>query len=164
MRHAMQDRRRDRVRDRIRDRIRAHVRTSVKSRRLAMATSLAVAILAATLGMRALQAQQPGFKRVELQRHDLATPGHEAVLARGDFNPGASVPKHTHPGEEIAYLLEGQITLEIEGKPPVILKAGDSFFVAAGQVHAAKNTGAAPAKILSTYIVEKGKPLATPVK
>jgi quercetin dioxygenase-like cupin family protein len=117
-----------------------------------------------TLGVRALHAQVPGFKRVELQKHDLSTPGHETVVARGEFNPGAAVPKHTHPGEEVAYILEGQVSVEIEGKPPLALKAGDVFFIPAGQVHSAKNTGAGPAKVISTYIVEKGKPLATMVK
>ena len=126
--------------------------------------SLAVALAAGTLGAGVLNAQQPGFKRVELQRHDIGTPGHEAVLARGEFTPGAAAPKHTHPGEEVAYVLEGQVTLEIEGKPPVTLQTGDVFFVPAGTVHSAKNAGTTPAKILSTYIVEKGKPLATPVK
>jgi quercetin dioxygenase-like cupin family protein len=55
------------------------------------------------------------------------------------------------------------VTFELEGKPPMTLKAGESFFIPAGHVHSAKNTGTGPAKVLSTYIVEKGKPLATPV-
>jgi len=135
----------------------------MKSRSI-VAASLAVTLAAAGWGVRNLQAQQPGFKRVELQKHDLSVAGHETVQARGDIDPGASVPKHTHPGEEVAYLLEGQVQLEVEGKPSVTLKAGDVFFIPAGQVHAAKNLGKVPVKILSTYIVEKGKPLATPVK
>jgi quercetin dioxygenase-like cupin family protein len=118
----------------------------------------------AVWGVGRLEAQQPGFKRVELQRHDLGTPGHEVVVARGEFNPGAAAPKHTHPGEEAAYVLDGEVTLEVEGKPPMVLKAGDVFFVPAGTVHSAKNTGKTAAKVLSTYVVEKGKPLATPVK
>ena len=136
----------------------------MKNWKIRTTLSLVVALAAGTWGARALHAQQPGFKRVELQRHDLGTAGHEAVLARGEFNPGAAAPKHTHPGEEVAYVLEGQVVLEIEGKPPATLQAGDVFFVPAGTVHSAKNPGTTPAKILSTYIVEKGKPLATPVK
>jgi quercetin dioxygenase-like cupin family protein len=126
----------------------------------------AVTVLAgaSTLGVRALQAQVPGFKRVELQRHDVSVAGREAVMTRGEFNPGAAVPKHTHPGEEVAYILEGQILFEVEGKPAATLKPGDVFFVASGQVHSAKNVGTTPAKIISTYIVEKGKPLAAMVK
>jgi quercetin dioxygenase-like cupin family protein len=134
------------------------------ARKLLVATGLAVAVAMTGLSARVLHAQIPGFKRVELQRHDISYAGHEAVMARGDFNPGAAVPKHTHPGEEIAYILEGTIVLEIEGKPPATLKAGDVFFVPAGTVHAVKNTGTTTGKILSTYVVEKGKPLATLVK
>jgi quercetin dioxygenase-like cupin family protein len=61
-------------------------------------------------------------------------------------------------------VLEGHVQVDVEGKPPLELHAGDVFFIPAGQVHAAKNVGKGPVKILSTYIVEKGKPLATPVK
>jgi quercetin dioxygenase-like cupin family protein len=71
---------------------------------------------------------------------------------------------HTHPGEEVAYVLEGEVTLAVEGKPTVTLKVGDVFFIPAGTHHSAKNSGAGSAKVLSTYIVEKGKPLATMIK
>jgi len=128
-----------------------------------VAVVTAVSVGSLTLGVRALFGQIPGFKRVELQKHDLSTPGHEAVMARGEFNAGAGVPKHTHPGEEVSYVLEGQVTLDIDGKPPAVLKAGDVFFIPAGTVHSAKNTGTTVAKVLSTYIVEKGKPLMAPV-
>jgi quercetin dioxygenase-like cupin family protein len=105
-----------------------------------------------------------GFKRVELQKHDLSTQGREVVQARGEFQPGATVPKHTHPGEEIAYVLEGEITIEVDGKPAQTLKAGDVFFIPANAIHVAKNSGKGAAAVLSTYFVEKGKPLATLVK
>jgi quercetin dioxygenase-like cupin family protein len=114
--------------------------------------------------MQRSSAETPSFKRVELQRHDLATPGREAVVARAEFQAGAVVPKHTHPGEELAYVLAGELVVEVEGKPAMKLKAGDTFFVPAGQVHSAKNPGKTAAAVLSTYIVEKDKPLATPVK
>lgn len=135
----------------------------MKDRRLTIAVSLAIALLAGTWGMQSLNAQAPGFKRVELQRHDLSTPGREAVVARAEFKAGAEAPKHTHPGEELAYVLEGELTLEIEGKPPAKLKAGDVFFVPAGTVHSAKS-GKSGTVVISTYVIEKGKPLATPVK
>ena len=125
----------------------------------------AAAVLALGIwGAHCLHAQQTGFKRVELERYDINNPGHEALLARGEFNPGAAAPKHTHPGEEVGYVLEGQLVLEVEGKPPATLQAGDAFFIPAGTVHSAKNASASLTKVLSTYIVEKGKPLATPVK
>jgi quercetin dioxygenase-like cupin family protein len=125
---------------------------------------LALAVLAVTSHLPSAEAEPAGFKRVELQRHDVSTPDREAVLARAEFAPGAVTPKHTHPGEEIAYVIEGEIAVEIEGKPAVKLKAGDSFFVPAGQAHLARNIGKTAAAVVSTYVVEKGKPLATPVK
>ena len=125
------------------------------------------AVAVATVGLFAIQtlsAQQPGFKRVELQRGDLSVAGREAVVARADFDPDGIVGRHTHPGEEMGYILEGTVQLEIDGKPPVISKAGDVYFIPAGAVHAAKNVGKTPAKVLATYIVEKGKPLTTMAK
>jgi quercetin dioxygenase-like cupin family protein len=136
----------------------------MKNWKIRVAMGVFVAFAAGTWSARTLSADQVGFKRVELQRHDIGDPGHEAVLARGEINPGAAVPRHSHPGEEVAYVLEGPVTLEVDGKPPVTLQAGDVFFIPAGTVHSAKNAGPNMAKILSTYIVEKGKPLATPAK
>jgi quercetin dioxygenase-like cupin family protein len=123
-----------------------------------------VGVVAGAWGARGLQAQNTGFSRVMLQKQELSAAGREAVVARGDFAPGGAVGKHTHPGEELGYVLEGEVVFEMEGKPPVTLKAGEVFFIPAGTVHAAKNTGKVPAKVLATYFAEKGKPLATPVK
>lgn len=123
------------------------------------------AVAAASLiGVQPLNAQQPGFKRVELQRSDLSVAGREAVVARADFDPDGIVGRHSHPGEEMGYIIEGTVQLEIDGKPPVISKAGDVYFIPAGAVHAARNVGSTPAKVLATYIVEKGKPLTTMAK
>ena len=110
------------------------------------------------------QAQAPAVQRTILQRGDLSTAGHEAVMGRADFVPGAETGRHTHPGEEVSYVLEGTILLEVQGKPAVTLKAGDVLFVEAGKIHNAKNTGTGPAKVLATYIVEKGKPLTSPAQ
>ena len=136
----------------------------MSNRNWTVAASIALGLVAGTWGIQRADAQVPGFKRVELQKHDLSTPGREALVARGEFQPGAAAPKHTHPGEEIGFILEGEVTVEIEGQPAKALKAGDTFFIPAGTVHSAKNTGKAQALVLSTYVVEKGKPLATPVK
>jgi len=137
----------------------------MKHRNLTIAISLAIAVVAGSWGMQQLSAQQPppGFKRVVLLQHDMATPGREMVVARGEFAPGAMVPKHTHPGDESSYVLQGEVQLMVEGSPPKVAKAGEMFFVPAGTVHSAKNVGTAQALVLSTYVVEKGKPLATPV-
>jgi quercetin dioxygenase-like cupin family protein len=121
-------------------------------------------ILESVLTQHVARAQQAGVKRTDLQRHDLSTPGREAVQVRVDFAPGAAFGKHTHPGEEIIYVLEGSLEYQIEGKPPVTLKAGDVLFIPAGTIHAAKNAGSGTASELATYVVEKGKPLLTLVK
>jgi quercetin dioxygenase-like cupin family protein len=108
--------------------------------------------------------QKPGIKRTDLQRHDLSTPGREAVQVRIDFAAGTAFGKHTHPGEEVIYVLEGMLEYQVEGKAPVTLKAGDVLFIPAGVVHAAKNVGKGNGAELATYIVEKGKQLVTLVK
>jgi len=110
----------------------------------------------------ALAAQQPAFKRTVLQQSDIYVAGHEVVSAVADFEPRATPGRHTHFGEEIGYILEGTFLIEQEGKAPVTLKAGGSFLIPAGTIHNATNTGTGPGKILATYVVEKGKPLATP--
>jgi quercetin dioxygenase-like cupin family protein len=119
------------------------------------------ALIAATLTLPVAHAQQARITRTDLQRHDLSVPGREAVQVRVDFGPGASFGKHTHPGEEIIYVLGGTLQYEVEGKPPVTLRAGDVLFIPAGTVHAAKNVGNGYATELATYVVEKGKPPLT---
>lgn len=111
-----------------------------------------------------LAAQQPGFTRKMLQDQNLSVQGRHAVQAIAEFAPGASAGKHTHPGEELGYILEGTLQLEIDGEAPRTLKAGDSFFVPAGKVHDGKNVGSVPAKVLATYVVETGKPVGSPAK
>ena len=132
--------------------------------RMACAVSVAL-MLAAFVSLRAQQpSQQTGFKRTVVQQGDLSAPGREVVQAVAELQPGGQSGRHTHPGEEVAYILEGTIELEMQGKPAVSKKAGDAFLVPAGTVHNAKNTGKTVAKVLGTYIVEKGKPLATPAQ
>jgi len=122
---------------------------------------MGVALLIAVSGLApdVARSQQPGSKRTDLQRHDLSAPGREVVQVRVDFDPGYASPRHTHPGEEIIYVLEGTLEYEIEGKPPVRVKPGDVLFVPAGTIHAAKNVGSTNGAELATYVVEKGKPL-----
>jgi quercetin dioxygenase-like cupin family protein len=105
------------------------------------------------------QSRPAGTTRIDLQRHDLSVPGREVWQLRVTFLPGASFPRHRHPGEEIIYVLEGVVEYDVDGKPPVTLKAGDVLFVPYGVVHAARNVGSTPAAELGTYVVEKGKPL-----
>lgn len=126
--------------------------------------ALAALIGAAAFTLPAAQAQQEGIKRTDLQRHDLSVPGREMIQARVDIDAGKTFPRHSHPGEEIVYVLQGSLEYELDGKPPVTLKAGDVLFIPAGVIHAVKNTGTVTGSELSTYIVEKGKPLLTLAK
>ena len=125
--------------------------------------AVALLIVGSALTPHAAQAQQPGVKRTDLQRHDLSAPGREAIQVIVELAPGVLAAKHTHPGEEIIYVLEGLLEYEVEGKPPVTLKAGDVLFIPAGTIHSARNVGTGNGAELATYIVEKGKPLLTPV-
>ncbi|MBO9201694.1 MULTISPECIES: cupin domain-containing protein [Niastella] len=109
-------------------------------------------------------AQQSGVKRTDLQQHDLSIPGREMVQVRVDIAPGVLAAKHKHPGEEIIYVLEGELQYQLEGKPPVTLKAGEVLFIPAGTPHTAKNVGKTNGAELATYIVEKGKPLVNMLK
>lgn len=104
-------------------------------------------------------AQSKGITRTDLQRHDLQVAGYETIQARIDFNEGTSFGMHSHPGEEVIYVLEGLFEYQIEGETPVVLKAGDVLFIPAGKNHAAKNIGKGKASELATYIVQKGKQL-----
>ena len=126
--------------------------------------AVAALIAAGGLALHVARAQQPGIKRTDLQRHDLGVPGREVVQVRVELAPAVSFPKHTHPGEEIIYVLEGTWEYTVEGKPPVTLKAGEVLFIPAGTIHSAKNVGSGNGAELATYIVEKGKPLLTPLE
>ena len=126
-----------------------------------LAQAAAAAVVAAGL-VAGVWAQQPAFKRTVLQQVDISVPGREAVTALAEFPAGVAAGRHTHPGEEIGYVLDGQVLLEQDGKPAATLHAGQTFLIPAGTVHNATNTGTTIARVVATYLVEKGKPLATP--
>lgn len=127
---------------------------------------IASAALIATTGLAlyVARAQQVGSRRINLQRHDLGIPGREVIQVRVELDPGTTAPRHSHPGEEIIYVLDGTWEYTLEGQPPVIVKAGEVLFIPAGTIHSARNVGSGNAAELATYIVEKGKPLVVPVK
>jgi quercetin dioxygenase-like cupin family protein len=124
---------------------------------------LGLLALGSAFALTAAFAQQARSKRSDLQRHDLSALGREVIQVRVDFDPRYVAPMHTHPGEEIIYVLEGTLEYEIGGQKSKV-KAGDVLFVPAGTPHTAKNIGSDNAAELATYIVEKGKPLITLVK
>ena len=123
-----------------------------------------VLLLAGALALQSGSAQSPQITRTDLQRHDLSVPGREIVQVRVDFAPGAAFGKHRHPGEEIVYVIEGELEYEVEGRSPVTLKAGEVLFIPAGVAHAARNVGDRNGAELATYLVEKGKPLVAMVE
>jgi quercetin dioxygenase-like cupin family protein len=131
--------------------------------------TLAVGVMSCLLGSRMLSAQDNLKGGTVLQRTELkAAPGWEAILVQRILPPGAESGKHTQSGNEIVYIQEGSITLEVQGKPAVTLKQGEAFTTGAGEVHNVKNaSSSAPAKALAFYIAKKGArldDLAVPVK
>ncbi len=109
-----------------------------------------------------LVAQSPALTRTVITKADVSVPGREAVVARVEVAPGGVAGWHTHPGDEISYVMEGETTLMIAGQPPRKVSAGEGFVIPAGVVHNAKNDGATVVKLVGVYVVEKGKPLASP--
>lgn len=131
------------------------------SRRL-LAASLCAAAVAATLVGGLAVAQAPALKRTLVTRADVSVPGREAVVAAVEVAAGGVADWHTHPGEEISYVTEGQSVLLVAGQAPRTVKAGEAFVIPAGVVHSARNESNAPCKLIGVYVVEKGKPLASP--
>ena len=136
------------------------MQTVRKTRIMVIAGVFATTILAVEMG----QAQLVGARRIDLQRHDLSVAGREVIQTIVELEPGTVAPKHSHPGEEIIYVLEGTWEYTVGDNAPLTLKAGDVLFIPAGTPHSARNVGSSKGAELATYIVEKGKPLLTLVK
>ena len=133
----------------------------MKTTRIIAAAALAIA---GAFAPPVALAQWEGIKRTNVQRNDLSSPGREVIQVLVEFDPGVVAPKHSHPGEEIAYVIEGSLEYALEGRPPVTLNPGDALFIPAGIAHAVTNVGSGNAAELATYILEKGKPTFTLVK
>ena len=99
------------------------------------------------------------IKRTNLLRNDLSTAGREVIQVLVEFGPGVSAVRHSHPGEELVFVTEGSLEYQLDGRPPLTVKAGEALFIPHGTPHAVKNVGSVKATELATYIVEKGKPL-----
>lgn len=141
-----------------------------------VAIVLAASVMAATnAGLRAEEAKPPGpkppavtesapgMKREILQRFDVPGADYEMVTLRVRFDANFDVKRHSHPGPESAYVLEGDVTFNFEGQPPVHRSAGQSLFVPAHAIHSAK-PGPNGVILLNTYAIEKGKPLVIPAE
>ena len=136
-------------------------------RKVIMFTSiLVVGIAIGMIGGQFINAQQSPVKATVLQKVDLTgIEGKEGIVGLAEIAPGTIVGKHYHPGHEFVYILEGSQILEIEGKPPVTYKAGDTWYLSPKQVHSTKNVSeTAPVKVLAFAIADKGQPLTVPVK
>jgi len=107
-------------------------------------------------------ATTPGVKRKILSQMDGPMPGYVTVLVEAEVEAGVPVGRHTHPGIESAYIVEGGFELPVQGQPTRMLKPGDSVQIPPGTPHGGGKPGTTKSKVLSTYIVEKGKPLASP--
>lgn len=104
------------------------------------------------------------LKRTLVRREDASLPGYEAVVMRVELAAGAHAGRHSHPGDEISYVTEGEGELLVDGEAPRRLKPGEAFVIKAGKVHDLHNTGSGPVQAVGVYMVEKGKPLATPAR
>lgn len=124
-------------------------------------------VVAAAFGLvSATFAQQPAppasnLKRTMLQKVDVPGTNYETLTAIAEAGPNVNIGRHTHFGPETGYLVEGEMTMLIDGQPPKSLKAGDSYQVPPGAIHDGRS-GDQGARIVAVYVVEKGKPLATP--
>jgi quercetin dioxygenase-like cupin family protein len=126
-------------------------------------TALASAlVIAALTSAGVLFAQAPGITRTIVTKADVSVPNREAVLARVEIAANSVVGWHTHPGDEISYLTGGEVMLMLAGQPPRKITAGQGFVIPAGVVHNAKNDTSTAANLVISYVVEKGKPLASP--
>ncbi len=124
---------------------------------------LLVSIVAVTATVAATVTQQP--TRTILEKHDqTGVPGKEVVIGTAELPAETAIGFHTHPGDEIGYVLEGTLVVKTRGQPDKVLKAGDTFFNVRGAVHSLiAAPGSQGGKAVSTWIVDKGKPLSTPV-
>lgn len=127
-------------------------------------TLCAGAAVAMALAIGVIAQAPPAVKRTMLGQTDLSVPGREVVQAVAEIAPTGSTGRHTHFGEEVSYVMEGELLLEVEGKPARTVKTGEAFVVPYGVVHDGKNVGTVPVKVVVAYVVEKGKPVTTPAK
>ena len=125
---------------------------------------VSAALVIAAFAFQLARADQPEIRRTDLVKEDISISGKEAVQVRVDFDPGAFAVNHRHPGEEVAYVLQGTVEYELEGREAVTLKAGQSLFIPDGVAHSARNVGDGKASELATYIVTRNAKLVEPVK
>ena len=115
----------------------------------------------ATDALRPADALSATLTRTEVQREPFSVPGREIVQVRTEIPAGVASGWHTHPGEEVGYIVEGTVQMEVRGRPPVVLHAGDGFCIPPGTPHNASDLGPGTGVMLSTYLVDVGRPLSS---
>jgi quercetin dioxygenase-like cupin family protein len=137
-------------------------KTQMKTLRIIAATAALLVVIGSILPVaQAHEVSLGDIKRTNLLRNDLSAAGREVIQVLVEFGPGVSAVRHSHPGEELVYVTEGALEYQLDGRPPLTVKAGEVLFIPHGTPHAVKNVGSVKAAELATYIVEKGKPLLT---
>jgi quercetin dioxygenase-like cupin family protein len=126
--------------------------------------AFAFGVLVLGIGTAAWAEQAPAVKRTVMEKHDLKG-SQEGVMALVEIPPGGREGRHIHPAADVfGYVMEGTMTLDVEGRSSTTLKAGDHFFIEAGKVHEGINTSSVPVKLVGVFVAEKGKPLTTQVQ
>ncbi len=136
----------------------------MKTHRILAAAAIIASIALAPLAAHSEEISLGDIKRTPLMKEDLSIPGREVVQVRVDFPEGVFAVRHSHPGEELVYVIEGVLEYQLDDRPPLTVKAGEVLLIPYGTPHAVKNVGKGNAAELATYIVEKGKPLLIPGK
>jgi quercetin dioxygenase-like cupin family protein len=131
----------------------------MKTLRIIAAAAALFVATGSTSPVKAHEVSLGDIKRTNLLRNDLSFAEREVIQVLVEFGPGVSAVRHSHPGEELVYVTEGALEYQLDGRPPLTVKAGEVLFIPHGTPHAVKNVSSVKAVELATYIVEKGKPL-----
>jgi quercetin dioxygenase-like cupin family protein len=102
-----------------------------------------------------------GVVRVQLQRLASPNPGWDIVQTRFEIPVGKESGRHTHPGPEVGYIIQGDVIIEFDDRPTITLHSGSPFLIPTGVVHNARNIGQVQTMMLSTYVIDASKPLVT---
>jgi quercetin dioxygenase-like cupin family protein len=124
-------------------------------RRDVFAVTAAAALLSTLAGAQAVH-------KDTLQTQPFPGPVYHTVMVHTLMDPGGTVAWHTHPGVEMAYVAQGRATLRVKGRPDQPVAAGGSFSIPVGTVHSVQNTSSGPLVLISTYVVDKNKPIVIP--
>ena len=130
---------------------------------VALVTLGAVSLVYAQQQPPAMTQQTQNIKRTPLQKFDVPGTNFETVIGIAEIVPNVTIGRHTHPGPESGFMLEGEMVLMVQGQSDRTVKTGESYQVPSGAIHDAKS-GPQGAKVIATYVVEKGKPLASPAQ